>query len=74
MSESNLVRMTGLWKSETDSGETCLSGAVGPTSRIVVLPNRNSGGSAPDFIAYMAPNGERSDEQEQDDDDAFEGL
>jgi hypothetical protein len=61
--KSNLIRLTGLWKSETKAGEAMLSGSFGPSSKLIVLPNsRKQKESDPDYIAFMAPH-EKKDKQ-----------
>jgi hypothetical protein len=56
MQESNLIRLTGLWKSESKAGGNYLSGSISASSKLLVLPNsRKEKDSDPDFIAYMAP-------------------
>ena len=54
---SNLVRLTGLWKSESKSGSQYLSGSISASSKLLILPNqRKEKDSDPDYIAFMAPN------------------
>ena len=56
MQESNLIRLTGLWKSESKSGGNYLSGSISASSKLLILPNqRKEKDSDPDFIAFMAP-------------------
>lgn len=56
MQESNLIRLTGLWKSEAKSGGSYLSGSISASSKLLILPNsRKEKDSDPDFIAYVAP-------------------
>ena len=61
MSESGiLVRLTGLWLSESKAGEKYLSGSVSPPSRLLVLPNAHKQkASDPDYIAFLAPQEKR---------------
>jgi hypothetical protein len=55
---SNLVRLTGLWKSRTGKS---ISGPLGG-ARLVVLPNeRRRGDKDPDYIAFIAPAEKRDD-------------
>lgn len=56
MTDNNLIRITGLWKSQTKAGETMLSGAVSATSRLLILPNnKKERESDPDYIAFLTP-------------------
>jgi hypothetical protein len=53
---SDLIRLTGLWKSQTKAGGSMLSGSLSPTSKLIILPNsRKQKDSEPDYIAFMAP-------------------
>jgi len=53
---SDLIRLTGLWKSQTKAGATMLSGSISPTSKLVILPNsKKQKDSEPDYIAFIAP-------------------
>ncbi len=53
---SDLIRLTGLWRSQTKAGDTMLSGGISPTSKLIILPNsRKQKDSEPDYIAFMAP-------------------
>jgi len=45
---SDLIRLTGLWKSQTKAGGSMLSGSLSPNSR-------KQKDSEPDYIAFMAP-------------------
>jgi len=36
---SDLIKLTGLWKSKTKRGETLLSGSLNAVTSIVILPN-----------------------------------
>ena len=63
---SHLIRLTGLWRSESRQGDTFLAGNISPTSKLLILPNnRKQRESDPDWIAYLAPPEERQD-REQD--------
>ncbi len=53
---SDLIRLTGLWKSQTKAGDAMLSGSMSPTSKLIILPNTyKQKDSEPDYIAFMAP-------------------
>jgi hypothetical protein len=54
--ENNLIRLTGLWKTDTKAGDTMLAGSISPSSRLVILPNKKKQkDSDPDYVAFMAP-------------------
>ncbi len=66
------IKLTGLWKGKSKSGETFLSGKISPTSRLLVFPNSHKKSEKdPDYIAYLAPGQEeeqpRARKQEQED-------
>jgi hypothetical protein len=62
---SDLIRLTGLWRSQTKAGDTMLSGKISPTSKLVILPNsRKQKDSEPDYIAFVAPY-EKQEQQPQ---------
>ena len=64
--KSSLIRLTGLWKSETKAGETMLSGSFSPSSKLIVLPNsRKQKESDPDYIAFMAPHEKKEKQPEK---------
>lgn len=63
MTDNNLIRLTGLWRTQTKAGETMLSGAVSASSRLLILPNsKKQKPSDPDYIAYMAPAEKKEDQ------------
>ena len=56
MSDTNLIRLTGLWRGQTKAGETMLTGNFSPSSKLIILPNtKKQKESDPDYIAFMAP-------------------
>lgn len=60
--DRGLVRLTGLWKGHTEEGEDILTGDISPSSRLLILANRQKvRASDPDFVAYIAPPQERQD-------------
>lgn len=64
--QNTLIRLTGLWKSETKSGDTMLSGSFSPSSKLVILPNtRKQKDSDPDYIAFMAPTEKKEEDQKR---------
>lgn len=54
---SNLIRLTGLWKqANRNGGGNYLSGSISASSKLLILPNhKKERDSDPDFIAFMAP-------------------
>lgn len=55
-----MVRLTGLWKGQTKAGDVMLSGAISPSSKLIVLPNnKKSGDKDPDYLAFIAQPPER---------------
>lgn len=65
--EPRMLRVTGLWASDTKDGQgRLLSGSIGPTLRLVILPNRQKAKPAdPDYIAYYAVNERQTDAKPQ---------
>jgi len=64
MAETNLLRLTGLWKTQTKAGAIMLSGSLSPSSKLVILPNtKKQKASDPDYIAFMAPAEKREDQK-----------
>ena len=56
MAESNLVEMCALWKQESKSGDTYLSGSLNKNTKVLVLKNNfKSKDSEPDYRVYFAP-------------------
>jgi hypothetical protein len=60
--QSDLIPVTGLWKSTLKSGGAMLSGTVSPGLRLVILPNKNKTGSQPDYRAFFAPATKRAED------------
>jgi hypothetical protein len=66
MTDSNLIRITGLWRSQTKAGDTMLSGNFTPSSKLIILPNsKKQKDSDPDYIAFMAPAEKKEDQPEK---------
>lgn len=66
MTESNLIRITGLWRSQTKAGDTMLSGNFTPSSKLIILPNsKKQKETDPDYIAFMAPAEKKADQPEK---------
>lgn len=58
--EAGMIRLTGLWKSESEAGRKYLAGSISASSRLVVLVNEDKEkASDPDYIAYLAPQKKR---------------
>jgi len=58
--ESKLIRLTGLWKSESKAGAPYLAGSLSASSRLLILPNTHKKqASDPDYIAYLVPQEKR---------------
>lgn len=56
MQDKQLIRLTGLWKSQAKSGSNYLTGSISASSKLIILPNtQKQKDSDPDFIAYLAP-------------------
>lgn len=54
--ESDKIKLTGLWKNKSKSGETYLTGRISPTSKLLILPNTfKKTDKDPDFMAYLTP-------------------
>ncbi len=61
---SDLVRLTGLWKTQTKNGEVMLTGGLSPSSKLVILVNTHKQkASDPDYIAFMAPAEKKEDDK-----------
>ena len=57
MTDNNMVRLTGLWKNKTKTGESFLAGSNSPSSRLIILPNtKKASDKEPDYTAFIAPN------------------
>ena len=51
---SELVKLTGLWKSKTKKGETILSGSLNAVTSLIILPNNfKKSEKEPDFNIYL---------------------
>ena len=62
---SELVRLTGLWKSKTKKGQGYLSGSLG-SARIIIFQNdRKEGEKSPDYIVYLSPQKGKEDRKEE---------
>lgn len=65
-SDSGLVRLTGLWKEETESGDEYLVGSISPSSRLLIFVNRDKvKDSDPDYVAYIAAPQEKQQQVRQ---------
>lgn len=61
-SQSQMLRVTGLWASTSKNGRRMLSGQVSPGLRLLILENPGATGNEPPFSAYLAPS-EKRDQQ-----------
>ena len=59
--ESNLLKLTGLWKTKTTKGGVMLKGSIRPGLSLVVLHNPDATGNAPEYTAFLAPSAKRED-------------
>ena len=56
MADSNLVEVCALWKQESKSGDTYLSGSLSKNTKVLVLKNSfKSKDNEPDYRIYLAP-------------------
>lgn len=62
-STSQLLKLTGLWVSETKAGRKMLSGEIRPGLKLLVLENKGATGNPPRYEAFLAPH----QKQEQQD-------
>jgi len=53
--ESNLLKLTGLWKSQTRNGGVMLKGSIRPGLSLVILKNNKAEGNQPAYTAFLAP-------------------
>jgi len=61
--DSDKIKLTGLWRSESKAGGTYLSGRISPTSKLLILPNSfKKTEKDPDYIAYITPQEERQEQ------------
>lgn len=52
---SQLLKLTGLWVSETKTGRKMLSGEIRPGLKLLVLENKGATGNQPRYEAFLAP-------------------
>lgn len=60
---SQLLKLTGLWVSETKTGRKMLSGEIRPGLKLLVLENKGATGNQPRYEAFLTPH----QKQEQQD-------
>jgi len=72
--DSNLLKLTGLWKSETRNGSVMLKGSIRPGLSLVVLRNDKATGNQPEFTAFLAPSAQREGDDQSTDDQAPAGA
>ncbi len=64
--DSNLLKLTGCWESETKNGKRMLKGSIRPGLSLLLLENTEATGNQPQWTAFLAPSGEgkgQSDDQ-----------
>ena len=55
MAMPDSVKLMGLWKNKDRNGNTYLAGGLGPTARVLVLPNtRKKESKEPDYHVFIA--------------------
>jgi hypothetical protein len=59
--DSQLLKLTGLWKSETKNGSVMLKGSIRPGLSLVVLRNDKATGNQPEYSAFLAPSTKQED-------------
>lgn len=53
---SDLIKLTGLWKSKTKAGASMLSGSLNPIAQILVMANTfKKSETDPDYYLYLRP-------------------
>lgn len=61
--DGQLIRLTGLWRQESQTGDSYLTGSLSPSSRLLILPNTHKRQEHdPDYVAYLAPPAEKKAE------------
>ena len=64
--KSNLIPLTGLWKSTTNDGKEYLSGSLNPKIRLMVFPNRyKTEDKHPDYQVFICENSKREEKPAQ---------
>lgn len=60
------VRLTGLWKNESDKGSIYLVGSMSPSSNLLVLENKYKESEGdPDYIAFITKNQKKEEKAEE---------
>jgi len=60
MANSELIKVTGLWKSEDRNGNLVLSGNLNGNARVVIFTNTfKESEKEPDYIMYLGKNEKR---------------
>ncbi len=65
--DSNLLKLTGLWKSETKDGSVMLKGSIRPGLSLVILHNDKAIGNQPAYSAFLAPIAKREGDDQSTD-------
>jgi hypothetical protein len=63
-----MLKLTGLWASETKNGDKMLAGKLSPMARIVILPNKfKKNPTDPDYYLFIAAvdNGEKREDKQE---------
>lgn len=58
MAEGKMIKLAGLWKNTSKSGEVFYGGNLTPSSRLLVFKNKQKRGetdAAPDLLLYVVP-------------------
>ena len=71
MANSNLVKLTGLWKRKSKKdGSQYLSGNLTPTATMIVLPNTHKKtDKEPDYIAFVTAHVAQTRQKPEEDDE-----
>ena len=71
MANSNLVKLTGLWKRKSKKdGSQYLSGNLTPTATMIVLPNTHKRtDKEPDYIAFVTAHVAQARQKQEEDDE-----
>jgi len=63
----NKVRLTGLWRNESEKGSIYLVGSMSPSSKLLVLENRYKESQGdPDYVAFITKNEKKEEPEESE--------
>lgn len=69
MSQNSMVKITGLWRKETEKG-VHFSGPFGYSANLLLFKNQyKKSEKDPDLVLYIAPKAEKKEKEEPKDDD-----